>query len=878
MLSIIFLALLTAALETEAPPAETCIVGGVIVDASNKPVAGATVTAFDYSKRQNVSRKTQTDENGHFDLDISFIEPANRLQYRPCGLLANTEDSAGYYVFGYMPEITLNEARDIKIKISPSVKVEGKVIDSKGNPVGEARINSTISSFIQPDTVSNVDGTFEFYVPRSFIYESDSSSQPPLLTASKDGYAIAKTNVSLPKNSEDSTLQVTLRLSDARKKAVFRTVDTSGNPLVGIEFRLQFINDNASHSFILVDIRKSSNAEGLIEFDMIPNWASEPVVFAPSMTNKYALGERPIFNPEKDSEKEIIVTMLDTVQISGTIRKEDGTPLANALLYIACHSANDKPYYSQGTTTDEQGRYSVMVCPDMVYGSPVIAYPLSKEYMITSDEDKIVYPGKPVEDFDFIAKKAIKIHGNITFPPQKEAETETTAHYIILNFLQGEPSNAYDSSTKEAVDSHGNTFTYFVQEFKKTLLLQNDSYEPVKYEVYLPAGTYTVTGTVEQKTFQVKDDAEEVLLDLVVKAEEAMTIASTTAANASSTANGRVVRKVNDEMVPASGVIIEEEKNWNDEVSKTISNEDGTFSLKHSQSYDNVGVYARTADFSEVGFIISSNKKGEIIEIELKPAATLKGRLVDTKTGKIVADSKIECIGPVVLGERVMLSPYFYDLRSDKEGCILMKGFLPGSSYQIQCEPLENADEGASAMVGFFHPLEPGEFDAEDIKILDLRTSNQIEKFVFEPFRQKESAKERLETAKKTTAETKKPILLLFTWAIMSEDNEAFGNWFFNVVFGINAQKYLSNFEYVPVDLSDEAKETSKAEELAADLGVTLPKEDDFLICIVNPDGKIVTKRNFSDFRAPKFKPDGELILDFDTSMLFVFLREFGKK
>jgi len=130
----------------------------------------------------------------------------------------------------------------------------------------------------------------------------------------------------------------------------------------------------------------------------------------------------------------------------------------------------------------------------------------------------------------------------------------------------------------------------------------------------------------------------------------------------------------------------------------------------------------------------------------------------------------------------------------------------------------------------------------------------------------------RFENTLQKSKESQKPVLVLLVYADSNIDNKGFTNWIFSTIFGIQGQKYLAGYEYVPVDTTNQ----EQAAELAEKLGVKLPDENEFTIIVCDSDGKIITKRDSKNFNAPRFKSDGELTLEFDPVMLLTFLREFG--
>ena len=322
---------------------------------------------------------------------------------------------------------------------------------------------------------------------------------------------------------------------------------------------------------------------------------------------------------------------------------------------------------------------------------------------------------------------------------------------------------------------------------------------------------------------------------------------------------------------PVAGAILEDEIIGGD---KAVSSEDGSFTLNSARIiYSDIAIFARTDDYSQVGYG-RSVKKDESIEIKLAPAASLKARLIHPQTGKPLADVGVLCAGPVGINERIVRFPYADDLKTDHDGIFSAKGLIPGEKYLFQSgmSP-EDKNLDLDVYVGDFLALEPGEFDAGDIVVVDFRlqTPKQKLEYFFKPFNHEESPAMRFEKALLQSKETQKPVLVLFVHADLNDDG--YKLWTRYVTLAILAQKYLTGYEYVPID----ATNREHATELAEKLGVKLPDENEFTIIVCDSDGKIITRRDSRNFNAPQFKPGGELKVEFDPVLLLTFLKEFGK-
>ena len=342
-------------------------------------------------------------------------------------------------------------------------------------------------------------------------------------------------------------------------------------------------------------------------------------------------------------------------------------------------------------------------------------------------------------------------------------------------------------------------------------------------------------------------------------------------ASAQITVFGKVFRKDGETIVPVAGAIIEGESIIRDKKNAVASDENGIFTLEVYGIDPDPVVIAKTDDFSLAGFgqFVSNGKP---VEIELVPAAALKGRLIHPNTGKPLAKVNINCAIHLSVEERMVFFPYG-TIITDAEGHFSVKGLVPGKMYCISW--LNPKEKVPNCLIGNFLALNPEEFDSGDIAFFDIpRTSPQMEDFYLGSYRHEESPMTRFEKAIRQSKESQKsqrPILVLFVHANKLHDT-GLKNWIASVHLGIQGQKYLAGYEYVPVDVTN-----PQASELAEKLGTKLPEKNTFTIVVCDSDGKQITKRDSANFNAPRFKPDGELLVEFNPVLLLTFLKKFGK-
>ena len=827
---------------------------GTVFDPEGNPAPGAVVALVNPEDYTDRSRQTLAADDGTFVLDFEFLAEKKLPAFM---LTAAKEETLGYLYLLQSEMIPENA----EIRLEPAVRIRGKVVDENEQPVADARVGFAFA--INSDVKSDASGQFELLLVPQQWWESQGNYR-----AYKEGYALAFA----PGGSfSGKQPPITLRLEEKRKKAVFRAVDTEGKPVSGVNFSHNHINTGSSLYYAIV--WQKTDSEGLVVFDCIPDWVSTPITFYITSTDTgHSPSRQPKFDPNADSGKEIQVEMVPPVKLGGTILLEDGTPLADTTITLQSCYTQERPPFHGTTKTDSQGKYEFLVYPDLVYFSPVIAE-AGVEYVIFDPSDRIIFPGQPVSDFDFVAQKTYKVHGQVHLPP--DLTVDMFPRYSIDNggsgiilALTGE--NAQNPQGRlVATDSKGETFEYYTHH-DRNISVEYEQGKPMKYEIRLPRGRFTVSHVAEPGTIEVTGDEPEVVFDLtLVKPDNYRMPGAVSMGGTSKTVTGKVFRKDGEAVLPVVGAILEEER---DGSGKAVSDENGGFTLTTTGWSNNPAVFARTDDFSQVGFG-KFTKEGEPVKIELFPAASLKARLVLPETGKPLANAKVEGIGPVAMGEGMIVAPYLNNLTTDSDGHFAAKGFISGKMYQFYANLPERPADNVMVMIGMFLALDPEEFDAGDITVITIQSSRQMEEYVLAPFRQEESPTVRFDKALQQSRESQKPVLVLFAHTDINEDAPSFMMWVMSVVFGIQGQKYLAGYEYVPVD----ATNTEQATALAEKLGVTLPEEDAFTILVCDSNGQTITRRDSRTFNAPQFKPDGAISLEFDPVMLLTFLREFGK-
>lgn len=857
------------------------IISGTVVDQNDKPVPDAEVYTVFLHDKPKKSHFSKSDTTGRFRIDITDQFTPENLRFSDgIGVTVYAKSLNGEMLASrHCAVYTYGDTEELKLKLSQIIPVRAKVLDEQGQPISGARfcVVPLWSNHLE-EVQSDDEGNVEYTLTQTSFAVNEFELQYLYFCVYKEGYGFATLPLKEFKKNEQNPKPLEFQLLPG-KSVRFRVLDPQGKPMPNAEVGFNHVAKPDAFQ-IYLQIKGKTDAQGEYEFNMIPQNADVVFHFYVNCPDGISVLQNPIYNPYSKMEKDgpMEVKTVAPVLLSGTIRDEQGNPLPDTHLNIVSRNYREgKPHFFRYTKTDADGKYSIPVYPDYAYLHPdIVGVPVTHGIFLS--DPRVIFPGKPIDDFDFTAQKLYKVSGEVAISDKVLKSMEVQQHkYIDFKFIDQDtdPNKVYEQIT--AVDSTGEEITYSNHKFKGNTYVEAGKENSAKYVIYLPEGKFKVISNnnqIEEATVTVTGGESETVFNLTAKPLQ------TTMDGSKRLYTGRVVRKnADDELVPVVGAIVEEESSMGMTPSETKTKTDanGEFTFLASNDSNQPSFFVRTEDFSEVGYA-KAVKPSEEMEIELFPAASLKMRLTDPKTKNAVTNSKVMCIGPVRMGEGMVFPPYFRDLRSDAKGNIAMKGFIPRVMYQIQCiPPNSDSPEETSAMVGMFIALEPGEFDAGDVNIVDVRSPREMIQYVFAPFREQASAKQRYVKSCNNSKDSKKPVLVFFAHAGTSEDHLAFMNWVMTVVFGIQGQKYLAAYEYVPVDLSKESPESTKPQELAKLLGVTLPDESEFLICVTDSEGKLLTQRNSKSFYAPLFKPDGNLKNEFDPVLLLTFLREFGK-
>jgi RNA polymerase sigma factor (sigma-70 family) len=223
-------------------------IGGQVVDADGKPVAGAQVGWNNQDDPATVKLpqshnfmwiETATDENGKWrinriagDMIPSIYGSARHSNYVGTAL-----------IFAGRDRVVENQLRDGThvFKLGRSVTVTGIVVDGDGNPVPDAKI--LVGYISESDLRKNktlYDGTF-----------SISGCQPgkQLVTAQAGGFAATTVEVNLAENS--GPLRITL---NAGKTLRLRVMDMFGNPIPNAHLWYDCVNRRPLDSAIPVQV------------------------------------------------------------------------------------------------------------------------------------------------------------------------------------------------------------------------------------------------------------------------------------------------------------------------------------------------------------------------------------------------------------------------------------------------------------------------------------------------------------------------------------------------------------------------------------------------------------------------------------------------
>jgi len=451
---------------------------GTVVDENGKPAANIDI----FECGDDEARTVKTDANGKFTFPRGM---------RGENILAANADRSLRGIWLEKDLDTYQPNTDLTIVLKPARTITGTVNDKEGKPIPDAPIIATTQHREIVRTQTNANGEFRFQYPANipleailalkpgagfdYIWTLETPADDEIRTFGRDGNPDAR-------KKSDGPFALTL---EGVKPVRFRCVDDSGKPIQGVEIRPWYFRNPDQPGGLNVWIpqyKRTSDADGNVEFDFFPAWQTSGVTFWASGNG--FLNQRMDLLPEH-FEKENSVKMRRAVALRGTLRFPDGTP-AQHWTVRAQGDGGDGEGFVEYRKTDNQGRYEIMAIPHRIVHlnaeapEGVSAHPIDKDW-VAAPKLNIAVGDEEVLVYDFTLEKGTRISGVATAGEDNKPVGNTS----IIIYCQTKNDDAMESESPfqrlrswwwERTDANGN-FEFWIA--------------PGHYEMQLQHGNFT---------------------------------------------------------------------------------------------------------------------------------------------------------------------------------------------------------------------------------------------------------------------------------------------------------------------------------------------------------------------------------------------------
>ena len=643
----------------ENPAERTTEVSGQVVDASGAGVAGANLRALVHPAVAD----TQSDTSGRFKLTVP------RSTYRVTVLATDDIGRMGIARKPSPQESEVEPADDLRIELGASKALTVAVVDHAGQPVAGARVGVLIDSAELPPVETSALGTAVLRVPlgatcrvvyarklgQGFDYRLLESLRHPVRS---------------PGWPADGRVELTL---GPTRKVQIRAKEINGELITRISYRLWYLQKpgeleefNLSYTSDLFGTK--TNAEGVANFDDLPSWVSGRLPFDWKSDDKF-VRKRIIWDPAKQIDGVVDVTLERHVSMSGRVEFADGTPAAGIVVKVAGAGHDSDSFHGQ-TTSREDGSFQIGVFPNELY-------------MLGIDDSKwsaniidgfVVRPGTPIENLKLTLQPATRVHGRVVMGKDRKPVAK---EYVSLR----QAGRNLSSLPGVELPNPDRLRTYIQPVLNRSYITDADGH----YEFHVGPGEYTLGPSQVEVQKALVTNQPELTFDFEKPLNEKAPL------------TGSVVDAQSGQGIPRALITGIYRHHFGAGDLEFVTGGDGKFRGEGQLYPYPIALHAQSADGLLGGLLeIGPNDAEATIKVqELSKAA---GQIIDEATGRPLANRKVKYGVRVHIGDdkAPWRDSFGGTTTTDAEGNFELTKLVAGGEYHINVP----TDEHSSRSVG----------------------------------------------------------------------------------------------------------------------------------------------------------------------------------
>jgi len=658
---------------------------GTVVDPQGRPEPGIRVSQMGFS--MDPPPVAITDADGKFELSVRTI------RQQSFELLATTADGSRQ---GFVEVQATYEGVEAgaSIEIGAAREFSVVVVDQQGRPSPETHVGLQTTNFHEAHATTDANGSATLKIPTSMA--------PQCAYAVRPGHGFDYLRFDTPLDSPaegvrlpaDHSGAIGLKLRDVYSVRV-RVVDELGAPVAGVSASPWYFelagkggNANIGHN---TPFRDLTDEQGWATLRAIPVENQNDITIWTRKAPAFASPKRTTLSAERH-DTELQATIVHRCLISGQAAMPNGDPAADATIRISGDN-HGTDSFRETAICDSRGRFRTYV-------------DFGRVYMMTAElgsflSDPVlqtILPGQQVEPFQFQLTPGALIRGTLTAGEGREPVPN--ASVMLVRSLP--EANQIPDADKLAANEDGELSSLYLADSNSTMTDAEG-----RFEFFTVPGNIRITSmpflpssrTAAEHSFSLTDRINQELELHVDAPDEATLLVKTVTAMEPPTPLPKC-----DLRIASTGTAFP----WE-------GTSDANGELTVSRSRDSVAIVARSADRTQAVVVMAAADQ-DSIDVTLRPAAVLAGRLIDDKTGDPVVGMGIAVN---VAWDLEHLNFSFDRTHSDEQGRFQITGLATDADYELVIEPKDKAP-GASTTYKAHRrerPTKSGEHDLGDWKI-----------------------------------------------------------------------------------------------------------------------------------------------------------------